>query len=65
MVLMARGPGQKRESLDFGVISSFWSRYERLADKQDEDILRRLHSNLDVLLIFVSVSIATAFQEDI
>lgn len=38
----------------FGTRADFWERYDKLADKHDKDMLQRMHSNLDVLLIFVS-----------
>ena len=35
----------------------FWARYDKLADRHDADMLKRLNENLDVLLIFVRFSL--------
>ncbi|KAG9000207.1 hypothetical protein FRB94_005603 [Tulasnella sp. JGI-2019a] len=47
----------------FGEKGNFWGRYDRLADKHDKDMLKRLNDNLDVLLIFAGLfsAINTAF----
>ncbi|KAG8845590.1 hypothetical protein FRB96_002343 [Tulasnella sp. 330] len=47
----------------FGEKYSFWSRYDRLAEMHDKDMLGRLNDDLDVLLIFAGLfsAINTAF----
>ncbi|KAG8867712.1 hypothetical protein FRB97_003123, partial [Tulasnella sp. 331] len=39
----------------FGSIGDFWIKYDKLADKFDKDMLGRLNTNLDVLLIFAGL----------
>ncbi|KAG8872798.1 hypothetical protein FRB97_007343 [Tulasnella sp. 331] len=48
---------------DFGEKDDFWQEYDDMADKYDSDMMARLNSNLDVLLIFAGLfsAINTAF----
>jgi Family of unknown function (DUF6535) len=39
------------------IASSFWSAYERVANQHDNEFLDRHNGDMDVLLIFVSVTI--------
>ena len=38
-------------------LSRFWSAYERVAKQHDDEFLDRQNSDMDVLLIFVSLNI--------
>ncbi|KAG9026007.1 hypothetical protein FRB95_009515 [Tulasnella sp. JGI-2019a] len=51
------------EASKFGSQGGYWLKYDRLADKFDQDMLISLNSNLDVLLIFAGLfsGIVTAF----
>lgn len=35
-------------------IGEFWNRYDKLADSQDQHLIKSLNDDLDVILIFVS-----------
>lgn len=39
-----------------GQSADFWKRYDRLADIEDQKLSKNLNGNLDVLLIFVSLT---------
>ncbi|KAG8980724.1 hypothetical protein FRB93_009031 [Tulasnella sp. JGI-2019a] len=47
----------------FGTKRDFWFKYDKFADKFDKDMLARLNTNLDVLLIFAGLfsAVNTAF----
>ncbi|KAG8985231.1 hypothetical protein FRB93_005933 [Tulasnella sp. JGI-2019a] len=47
----------------FGSLGDLWTKYDKLADKFDKDMLASLNTNLDVLLIFAGLfsAVNTAF----
>ncbi|KAG8882158.1 hypothetical protein FRB98_003905 [Tulasnella sp. 332] len=48
---------------EFGRKGAFWVKYDKLANKFDQDMMARLNNNLDVLLIFAALfsAVNTAF----
>ncbi|KAG8870776.1 hypothetical protein FRB98_001346 [Tulasnella sp. 332] len=62
-IRLAEGPKYSEKPIVFGERGEFWTRYDRIADAHDKDMLERLHSNLDVLLIFAGLfsAVNTAF----
>ena len=43
--------------------SSFWSVYERVAKQHDEDFLEMHYNNLDVILIYVCITLLRSTPE--
>ncbi|KAG8869849.1 hypothetical protein FRB97_000691, partial [Tulasnella sp. 331] len=52
-----------KEPSSFGSVDDFWIKYDALADKFDKEMLHRLNTDLDVLLIFAALfsAVNTAF----
>lgn len=49
----------RTEAEVFGEKAGYWEKYDLISDKYDADMMDRLNTGLDNLLIFVSLSSAT------
>lgn len=50
-------PSNLPPRIHLGQIADFWQRYDKLANTHDRKMYQHLNDNLDVLLIFVSLSV--------
>ncbi|KAG8999911.1 hypothetical protein FRB94_005756 [Tulasnella sp. JGI-2019a] len=48
-------PKDAHEEVAFGNIGDFWEKYDKLAEKFDQDMTARLNDNLDALLVFAGL----------